>query len=88
MPNAEIEGVAIRHEGHVYCLAKPKRHHDVIKYISDKLGEVVTSKSIQGFYDTGGKFLNRSEAKARAIEVGQLAADAGVGNMLFSEDLW
>lgn len=66
--------VAIIHEGTVYSLPEPNRHHHVIRHIVEKTGARYVDGE-QGFLDEDGKFLDRVQAKIRARETGQLQID-------------
>lgn len=80
-----IHAAAIRYEGIIYTLGAPNRHYHIIGYIVDS-GMPWPLKGEQGFLDSNLGFLNRTQARARAIECGQ------VGEIptqeLFTENLW
>jgi hypothetical protein len=85
---APIVGVAVIHKDVVYKLPRPKRHHDVVYLINLETGDTVKSSSEQGFYDAEGVFLNRYEAKVRAVETNQLLPGHSDSPKLYSEDVW
>lgn len=82
-----IVHVAIKYKDKIYFLPHPNRHHNVIRMIGGMDGP-----HKEGFLDSDGKFLNRTEAMLVAVECGQLRrredAQFYQGPELFSEDLW
>jgi hypothetical protein len=83
-----ITHVAIIHEGKVYSLPAPNRHHHVIRHIVETTGARYVGGE-QGFLDEAGKFLRRKPAKIRAEQTGQLKHLIDINEpLLFSEDLW
>ena len=82
----EIVGVAILHNGTVWSLPAPKRHHDVIRDIAEATGETDIF-GIQGFVTKGGYFLTRPDAAEVALRYGQITALSHPPD-LYSEDLW
>lgn len=70
----------------VISLPKPNRHHNIIKVIIDNFGKEALKKHIQGFIDSNGTFLTRSEAYEVAFTSGQIA-ESNI-KTLISEDLW
>jgi hypothetical protein len=83
-----ITHVAIIHEGVLYSLPKPKRHHHVIRVIADAIGGPVTHEE-QGFLDDKGRFLDRKQALAHALENNQVKNPNDIrAGQLFSEDVW
>lgn len=85
-----IVAAAIMYSGKVWTLPKPARHHDIIKNIFDKTGEMAgNSKMMQGFLDVHGTFIGRKEALRIALAARQVKNESEVrAGMLFSEDLW
>lgn len=84
-----IERAAIRHDGHVYSVAAPARHHHVIGQIITLTGaKRVPAESTQGFMTNTGRFVDREEACVIAIRAGQIVTKTGPANELYSEDLW
>ena len=82
-----ITQVAIKdHNGMIYALDKPNRHHDIIRVMA-KAGVKTPITGEQGFIDPNGRFVNRIEAAAIAIENKQIKELDSPPN-LFSEDLW
>lgn len=63
------------------------RHGDAFYIISQffKVDEIDKTKTIQGFLDENGKFMNRIEAKRHAFACGQVQEYVGE---LYLEDLW
>jgi hypothetical protein len=86
-----ITHVAIKHDGQVWSLPKPCRHHHVLELMFNK-GVGSAGPDIQGFLNGDGQFLNRHDAMKAAVSSGQLNRRPGANNyqgeMLFSEDLW
>jgi hypothetical protein len=66
----------------------PKRHHHVIRFICEFTGANYVDDMQQGFLDETGKFLNRKEALAVALESNQVSAAVVRAGKLFSEDIW
>lgn len=83
-PCRKVFQAAILHNETVYTLAKPARHHDIIRYMMEH-GETYTSASPQGFIDTDGFFLPRDAAADLAFRAGQIPEPK---TFLYSEDLW
>lgn len=86
-----ITHVAIRFDGVTYSLPKPNRHHHVIRHIVDTTDAkyVDARGDDEGFLDENGKYYNRKEALAHALEHKQVKNlnDIRCGK-LFSEDVW
>lgn len=83
-----IERAALRHDGVVYDLLPPARHHNVIWMMRDRgLPVTACSPSKQGFTTSTGRFVDRKEGAAIAIAAGQIAALQWPPD-LYSEDLW
>lgn len=84
-----IERAAIRHDGRIFSVPAPGRHHHVIKLIIDTTAaKRVPADSTQGFVTNTGRFLDREEACVVAIRADQLIRKTYPENLLFSEDLW
>jgi hypothetical protein len=86
-----ITHVAIRFQGVLYSLPSPNRHHDVIRFIVERLGvkHVDARDEDQGFLDDQGRYLTRRRALVVARESGQLWPDRPIlHGMLFSENVW
>jgi hypothetical protein len=84
-----ITHAAIRYNYHVYSLAKPARHADIIRHIKqiNKVG--IDGADIKGFLTNEMKFVNRTQAFAIAKEAGQLLNPlACKSELLFTEDMW
>lgn len=84
-----ITHVAIKRDDVVYSLPRPNRHHHVLWNVIAKK-KTNEENEVQGFLDSDGKFLNRSEAFELASANGQLNRKQGTynGNLLFSECIW
>ena len=83
-----IESAAIRtDDGRVRSLPRPARHHHVIELMAETLGYPTPVRGEQGFLLRGGRFVDRKEARAIAIDNGQCSVPAHA-ELLFSEDLW
>lgn len=82
-----IVAAAIRHDGVVYSVPAPGRHHDVIRLMADQ-GFGPRCMHDQGFVASDGRFLNRIGALRVAKEAGQIKRKTGPADKLFSEDLW
>lgn len=82
--------VAIMHEGKVWSLPRPYRHHHVMRVINylDETGETKTVDGTQGFLDASGRFLTRQQALVSADINGQIKNGKIIGGVLTSEDLW
>ena len=88
-----ITHVAILYNSKVYALAKPNRHHNVIRMIAEDNGVGIAGYDTQGFVNDKGYFLNRKQAYRYAKSVGQLdrskhPSGSYDGDELYSEDLW
>jgi hypothetical protein len=62
------------------------RHHNIIATYNILTGGN-TKNEIQGFLTSKGRFVDRKEAMAIAIEAGQFESDGG-SSELYSEDLY
>jgi hypothetical protein len=89
-----IERAAIWHRGRVYSVARPGRHHDVIRSMADA-GFGPEAMSHQGFVTDAGRFVDRREAMQIAVAADQLIPleQDGVpmkrtSPVLYSEDVW
>lgn len=88
-----IVGVAIKHEGTVYSLPKPKRHpHVLAENGEERLPSGIIkwrlASGTQGFVTDTGEFLNRRQAATHALNCGQIERLKFSSRELFSEDLW
>lgn len=90
-----ITHVAIRHEGKLYSLPEPFRHHHVIHMMVQICGfEHVPGHAEQGFmYESPiekgcYRFIDRTAAYSMAVTSGQITHDNRAPRHLFSEDLW
>jgi hypothetical protein len=78
------------HDGLIFSLPAPARHHDVLHMMS-RMGIVQDHTVTQGFLTDTGQFMRRKPALILAEEAGQLIRpkEGGYqGPELFSEDLW
>ena len=80
-----IVAAAINHEDKIYI---GKRHCFIIRDIIKSTRNPYNKKSIQGFVDDKGNFLNRKDAADHALACGQIAKLKYSTRDLFSEDLW
>ena len=84
-----ITHVAIIYKGITYSLPPPNRHHNVIWKIVEETKEKSIGENEQGFLDSAGNFLNRTEALVNAQFNNQLRVDRPIWHdELFSENLW
>lgn len=84
-----VEASAIRVRSWVYMLSRPRRHHDVIRFMREECGitEAQNESWEQGFVLSNGHFATRLAAAEVAIKAGQVAVLKWPPS-LFSEDLW
>ena len=82
-----IEDAAIRLNGKVWRLPRPKRHHDIIRMLAE-MGDKTPIRGEQGFWDSKEGFVDRNRAYEIALECKQTDGATPVPGMLFSEDLW
>lgn len=80
---------AIRENGLIHVLPRPKRHHDIIHAMVTN-GYKKPIQGEQGFIDHRGHYLGRESALQEALLCDQLKMENKCGNQkeLFSEDLW
>lgn len=84
-----IVAVAVRHNGKLYSLPKPNRHHHVIELIWKETGEEVHSRDDdQGFLDEHGTYWRRRPALYHARAVKQTIIGPIHGDRLYSENVW
>lgn len=86
-----IDRAAIWHRGRTYSVARPGRHHDVIRAM-DAAG-IDPAQGHQGFITNAGRFVDRRKARLIAEAAGQLLPVDDLGAVrqhpeLFSEDVW
>jgi hypothetical protein len=82
-----ITGSAIVGEdGKVYSLPKPARHHNVIRMMVEQ-GHRTPVCGEQGFVLDDGRYVNRKQAAALALESKQIIELRWPPD-LYSEDLW
>ena len=83
----QIVAVAIVYNNIVHQLPKPNRHHHVIRAIAG-----IAGPHQEGFVDSEGNYLSRSQAYTLAIANGQfnrkMFPNCYNGTDLYSEDLW
>ena len=83
-----VEMAAIQdHDGKVYSVPRPGRHHDVIKIMVHE-GIKIPITGEQGFVLSNGNFVSRKAAKLIAINAHQLLERASKRDELFSECVW
>lgn len=80
-----IKSAAIVHNGIVYAMAPPARHHNIIHLVYNRTGEKINGA--QGFLTTSNRFVDREEARRIATKSGQCEKTIHK-TKLFSEDLW
>lgn len=91
-----IHQAAILYDGTIYTLARPARHHDIIRHIHAERGDYGPRLREQGFTCTGvdrhGRrlpaFVRRAPARRIAELAGQLLPTAKDLRELYSEDVW
>ena len=90
MPNQSdtetIDRAAIWYRGRTYSVARPGRHHDIIRAM-DIVG-IDPAHGHQGFVTSAGRFVDRREARKIAESACRLLSAAEIGAELFSEDVW
>ena len=84
-----IEVAAINHNGEIFSLPRPNRHHNIIRHMRT-LGKSIDdiANSRQGFLTNESVFVGRVEALKIAQDAGQLLSNPGAPPNLFSEDVW
>jgi len=85
-----IRCAAIRFNGRVWALPRPKRHHDIMRFAVDNTQGAqicAVAGDDQGFLTTKGRYVTRQEAGQIAIASGE-AKTLKFGDQLYSEDLW
>lgn len=95
-----IVGVAIKADGKIYAMGRPKRHHHILRWFRD-IGLKNGTSIDQGFLTNRGEYIGRKEAKILALQNDQYLTDEQYaqkhnqpvgsrykGSDLFSEDLW
>jgi hypothetical protein len=84
-----VERAAIKdHDGKVYTVPRPGRHHDVIKMMVNSYFRPIPITGEQGFVLSDGTFADRVRAREVAEAANQLLSRASTGKELFSEDVW
>ena len=86
LPPRRIVAVAIRFEGVLYSMPRPRRHHHIIRFIHEKTG-ANSIRGEQGFLLEDGRFVDRYEAAGIALKNGQVT-QLQAPPQLYSEDLW
>jgi hypothetical protein len=83
-----IVAAAIRHEGLIFTLPRPCRHHHLLQALN-ALGLPIACRRHQGFLTSEGTFVDRVEGARLAIASGQARSDRMHNpQRLFSEDVW
>ena len=95
--NLKIECAAIwdHKTNQVFALAKPNRHHDIIRYMTNK-GFDASQRCTQGFLTNNLDFVDREQAALIANKAGQIKEVILKGiqmkrqevTTLYSEDCW
>ncbi len=93
-----ITHVAVRHQGRIWSLPRPYRHHHIMRtilWLVEEFGEYTKEKAErfasgddQGFLDDTGKYYTRQEAEVIARQCNQIKNGEIIGGVLTSEDLW
>ena len=81
-----IERAATRHEGAVWHLPAPARHHDVFREM-ERYGFTRWGEEETGFWTSAYRYVDRLEAAQIAKAAGQII-DPQWPPDLYSEDLW
>jgi hypothetical protein len=88
-PPETIDRAAIQYDGVVYSVARPGRHHNVIRsMVAQGLPNEAMRLQNQGFITSSGRFVDRKEAAIVARFAGQIIREPTPPNMLTSEDVW
>lgn len=82
-----VELAAIRHEGDIYSVPRPGRHHAVIHKMAG-LGHGASAMHDQGFITSHFRFVGRHEALRLAQTANQIIEKTSPRDQLFSEDVW
>lgn len=85
-----IFAAALLFNGIVYTLPRPKRHHDILKFISeDPKLDLYNQRGTQGFLTSSGRFVSRTRARIIAVNRNQIIREGTIHpTLLFSEDVW
>lgn len=84
-----IRAAAVRHDGVVYWIPRPGRHHEILRAMVERgLPGEATRLAGQGFLTSLGRFVRRGEAAEIARAAGQLLREPTPAGMLTSEDVW
>ena len=87
MNNVKSAAIRSDHNGALYTLPAPARHHHIIALmVAAGLPTPIQGK--QGFLLADGRFCGRKFAKIVAIKAGQQLPRASGSQELFSEDVW
>lgn len=81
-----IVSVAISAFGVITSLPAPARHADVLRKLHD-FNPILLGPDTQGFLTNTGRYVNRRDGAAIALEAGQLETLISPPE-LYSEDLW
>jgi len=83
-----IEAAAILHDGKLWTVPKPGRHHDVMVQMFAAGIEKIRGET-QGFITSAGRFVRREPAMRIAKQAGQILKEPTFQpRVLFSEDVW
>jgi len=84
-----IVRAAIQHDGTIYSLPPPARHHNVIRMMfADGFPSEAVALQNQGFVTSTGRFVDRYQGAKIARRAGQLVRLPTPPDMLTSEDVW
>lgn len=83
-----IERAAIRHDGNVYSVPRPGRHHNVIWEMVGLGGFSARDMHDQGFVTSAGRYVDREDGLRLALAAKQITLKHGNPRELYSEDLW
>jgi hypothetical protein len=75
-------------DGRIWSVPAPGRHHNVIRFINEKLGGDNMPEHEQGFLLSDGRFVRRKPALFIAQNAGQILRETAPQHGLFSEDVW
>lgn len=82
-----IACAAVRRHGVIYKVARPGRHHNVVRMMH-YVGLRQDASYVQGFVTNTGRFVDRKEACGIAKAAGQIRVKTGGPDDLYSEDVW
>lgn len=83
-----VIAAAVLHNGKIYTMPPPKRHHNIIQAMSRTEGLERVTQAQQGFRLCDNSFATREEARKVADAAGQTSERDMHHEKLYSEDLW